>query len=78
MHSAARGASAGQMDYFFSKSWRAVNVLNETSRENSGGENLQQLQAKQLHIDITDIPSLASLEVAFRLVRAGKATGPDS
>eukprot|EP00435_Cladocopium_sp_Y103_P053323 s964_g17.t1 len=39
--------------------------------------NLQKLQAKSFDYQVTDLPSLAALEAAFRQVTVGKATGPD-
>ena len=39
--------------------------------------NLKDFQADSLHLDISDIPSLVELEMAYRHVHPHKATGPD-
>ncbi|CAL1154687.1 unnamed protein product [Cladocopium goreaui] len=40
-------------------------------------QNLQKFQATSLDLQITDVPTLVELEMAFRHVKPNKATGPD-
>ena len=52
--------------------------MTEQEQRSHWRANLQELRESNLSLNVDDLPTLTDLEAAFRQVKTGKATGPDS